>query len=236
VTLEFPKSLNGEDVAIATNLCRALGVRQEIVTHDVVGFADDPLLTSMSQSLQCSQIAYLSVMRYVHWYEGDTIVMGGEILFQKHWNPATKEPDWYYVYREDEDAMTYRFSQHHSIPVINEYFSYTPELFYSWFNDPLVQEVFTNPYKLSMVSSKNRILTERYFKPQGIEPATTTKRHGYEQLLAFNELTQARLRSELIPPQDARIPISTVRSLYERARLPGTCEQLGVLGTNVERV
>lgn len=213
VTLEFPDHMNAEDVATAVKLCRELNIRHEVVPHDVARFAEESMCESMARLHTCSQIAYLSVLRYVNWYEGDTVVLGGEILLQKHWVKGV--PDWYFVYREDEDALTYRFSEYFNIPVINEFMSYTPELFFSWLLHPAVQDVFNNSiYKLSMISSKNAILKLLYFDALGIQPAATTKRHGYEQMLVLNERMQERFRSQLLPMQEARIPVRQLMEMY----------------------
>jgi hypothetical protein len=211
ITLEFPNKLNIGDVTTAVETCKAIKIPHEVVHHNVEEFAASDMFKTMSSLHSCSQIAYLSVMRYAPWFDAYTVCLGGEILFQKHWDNFGRNPQWYYVYREDEDAMTYRFSMYHDIPVINEFMTYTPGLFFSWFNHPRVQDLFhgeSGRYKLSMISSKNSILNECYFKPLGIEPSAKVKHHGYEQLMAFNETVQASLRANLLPMQEARVSVN----------------------------
>ena len=76
-----------------------------------------------------------------------------------------------------------RFSNHYNIPLVNEWFSYTPELLLYYLENPKIQELVTDRfnYKLSSVSSKNKILRRLcpYIMPK-------KKTHGFESLIAFN--------------------------------------------------
>jgi hypothetical protein len=94
-----------------------------------------------------------------------------------------KNSHWYYTFRENEDASAMRFSNHYNIPLVNEWFSYTPELLLYYLENPKIQELVTDRfnYKLSSVSSKNKILRRLcpYIMPK-------KKTHGFESLIAFN--------------------------------------------------
>jgi hypothetical protein len=108
-------------------------------------------------------------------------VMGGEMLLKRHVDHS--ESKWYYCIRENEDASAMRFSLKYNIPLVNEWFSYTPEMIGYYLEDPEIQRLITERYnyKLSSVSSKNEIL-QRLF-PNIIDKVKT---HGYEQLMGFN--------------------------------------------------
>jgi hypothetical protein len=107
--------------------------------------------------------------------------MGGEALLTRQVNK--NDSFWYYTFRENEDASAMRFTNKFSIPLVNEWFSYTPELLLYYLEDPDIQKLVTNKfnYKLSSVSSKNAILAKLY-------PSIRYKKktHGFESLLAFN--------------------------------------------------
>jgi ABC-type dipeptide/oligopeptide/nickel transport system permease component len=109
--------------------------------------------------------------------------MGGEALLTRA--VSLDNSYWYYTFRENEDASAMRFSNQYNIPLVNEWFSYTPELLLYYLENPSIQELTTNRfnYKLTSVSSKNKILKR-------LCPYATPKKktHGFESLLAFNHL------------------------------------------------
>jgi hypothetical protein len=69
------------------------------------------------------------------------------------------------------------------VPLVNEWFSYTPELLLYYLETPQIQQLVNTRfnYKLSSVSSKNSIL--KLLCPYVSEKKKT---HGFENLLAFN--------------------------------------------------
>jgi allantoicase len=125
--------------------------------------------------------------------------MGGEIYLQKHLKPSLNindnQYDWYYIYREDEDAMTYRYAQATGHPLINEVFSYTPELMHAWINSPTVT---------ALLSSKPQIFSELYPR----QTLATTKQHGYERLLMTNTRVRDHLRELVLPSTTIQLPVS----------------------------
>jgi hypothetical protein len=107
-------------------------------------------------------------------------VMGGELLLSRHIDKNSNY--WYYTFRENEDASAMRFSNFFNIPLVNEWFSYTPEIMLYFLESKFgVQEMLSDRYKLTSVSSKNDILRKLYPNVR-----KKTKTHGFEKLLAFN--------------------------------------------------
>jgi hypothetical protein len=108
-------------------------------------------------------------------------VMGGELMLRRNIN--TDPSHWYFCFRENEDGCIMRFSMKYNIPVVNEFFSYTPELMLHYLTHPKIQSLVNTKYnyKLSSVTSKNAILKE-------LVPSLRkkSKTHGFEKLLAFN--------------------------------------------------
>ena len=98
-------------------------------------------------------------------------------------NTNTDPSTWHYCFRENEDASAMRFSNLYNIPLVNEYFSYTPELLLYYLEHADIKSLISNKYnyKLSSVSSKNAIL-----KKLVPEIRVRKKTHGFEKLLAFN--------------------------------------------------
>jgi hypothetical protein len=83
-----------------------------------------------------------------------------------------------------------RFSIKYGIPLVNEWFSYTPEMMAYYLEYPRINSLVTERfnYKISSVSSKNEILRE--FMPDITEKIKT---HGYEKLMGFNGETYENL-------------------------------------------
>jgi len=112
-------------------------------------------------------------------------VMGGEMLLRRQ-VPSDRDSFWYYVIRENEDASAMRFSLKYNIPLVNEWFSYTPEMMVYYLRHPTIVKMVSERFnfKLGSVSTKNSVLYE--YMPSLVRKAKTT---GYEKLLGFNEET-----------------------------------------------
>ena len=120
-------------------------------------------------------------------------IMGGEQLLRK--NVTSDNVYWCHHFRENEDASAMRFSFKYNIPLVNEWFSYTPEMMLFFLEDPDIQNLINNPnYKITSVSSKNGILKKLY-----PEIRAKHKTHGFERLLGFNIETYNIMKEQLIP-------------------------------------
>jgi len=88
-----------------------------------------------------------------------------------------------------------RFSNMYNVPLVNEWFSYTPELLLYWLEDTDINKLVTTKfnYKLTSVSSKNDIL-----KRLVPEIRVRKKTHGFENLLGFNFQAYRQLTSKQI--------------------------------------
>lgn len=191
-TIKFKDDYNANDVNEAIDLAKDLDVPLHIIDFDVKDFYNSGQASEFGQKLQCTQITYL-VVYYSILKLGLPSVMGGELLLRRNIN--TDPSSWYYCIRENEDASAMRFTQTFNIPLVNEYFSYTPELMLYYLEDPNIYNLVTTRlnYKLSSVSSKNAILKQllpdiRFRK----------KTHGYEKLLGFNFEAYRSLANEQI--------------------------------------
>lgn len=181
VFIKFKNDYNIEDYKVALSVANELDIKLKIFEFDVKEFYLSGKSAELSRALQCSQIAYLTVYNAILHFRQPAI-MGGELLLKRHVCPDYSK--WYYCFRENEDASAMRFSKKYEIPLINEWFSYTPEMIGYYLNNHEIQKLINEKYnyKLSSVSSKNSILQNLF---PNIVPKIKT--HGYEKLLGFNK-------------------------------------------------
>jgi hypothetical protein len=180
VTIKFKHGYNDYDVQESYRIANELNLEVEAYDFDVEEFLYSGEADEFGKKLQCTQITYLMVYHTVMKL-GMPAVMGGEVLMRRNIN--TNPSSWYYCFRENEDASAMRFSNTYGIPLVNEYFSYTPELLLYWLELPMIEKLVNEKYnyKLASVSSKNAIL-----KSLVPEIKERVKTHGFEKLLAFN--------------------------------------------------
>lgn len=192
VMTRFKNDYNSHDVMSAIDLCNQLDVPLEFIEFDVIDFLYSGEAAEFGKSLQCTQITYLTIYHTIMKL-GMPAVMGGEVLLRR--NIGTTPSSWYYCFRENEDASAMRFTNTYGIPLVNEYFSYTPELLLHYLKRPEIKSLVTTRlnYKLASVSSKNAIL--KTLLPELIERKKT---HGFEQLIAFNFEAYRTLASQQI--------------------------------------
>ena len=178
--IKFKDDYNISDVNEAIDLANDLDIPLSIIDFDVKDFLYSGHAEEFGQKLQCTQITYLMVY-YSILKIGMPAVMGGEVLLKRNIN--TTPSTWYYSIRENEDCSAMRFSNMYNVPLVNEWFSYTPELLLYWLEDTDINKLVTTKfnYKLTSVSSKNDIL-----KRLVPEIRVRKKTHGFEKLLAFN--------------------------------------------------
>lgn len=191
-TIKFKDDYNISDVSEAAELAKELDVKLEYIDFDVKDFLYSGEASEFGQHLQCTQITYLMVYHSI-LKTGLPAVMGGELLLKRNIN--TDPSTWYYCLRENEDCSAMRFSLKYNLPLVNEYFSYTPELMLYYLEDPDIQQLVTTKYnyKLTSVSSKNNIL-----KKLLPEIRVRKKTHGFEKLLGFNYEAYRQLSSDQI--------------------------------------
>lgn len=186
--IRFTGGQNEGDYQTSLRIAEELNFPLSIIDFDVVDFYFSGAAAEFAAEIQCRQIAYLSVYNAIRNH-GFASVMGGEMLLRRTISRG-RESEWYYTFRENEDASAMRFSIKYNIPLVNEWFSYTPEMMAYYLEHPGIQHLVETKYnyKLGSVSSKNAIL-----KNLVPELSTRIKTHGYENLLAFNTETYFEL-------------------------------------------
>jgi hypothetical protein len=178
--INFIGEYNSEDRVVAQQICNELNVKLEILDFDVIDFYRSGQAHEFAEAIQCRQIAYLSVYHHIKKLQVPS-VMGGEMFLRRHTDIAGSK--WYYVIRENEDGSAMRFTLKYNVPLVNEWFSYTPEMMGYYLDHPAIQSLITTRfnYKLGSVSSKNAIL--KSLMPDLVDKVKT---HGYEKLMGFN--------------------------------------------------
>lgn len=185
--IKFTNDANIEDYYEVQKVCKELNVKFNTIEFDVIDFYKSGAAHEFAKELQCRQIAYLTIYYNILKMQLPA-VMGGEMLLRRH--VTTTDSKWYYCIRENEDASAMRFSIKYNIPLVNEWFSYTPEMIGYYLENPDIQSLITERYnyKLASVSSKNEILYQ--LMPELVKKTKTT---GYEKLLGFNGETYREL-------------------------------------------
>lgn len=190
--IKFKDDYNLSDVNEAVDVAKELDLNLHVIDFDVKDFLYSGEASVFGKELQCTQITYLMVYHAI-LKVGMPAVMGGEVFLKRNIN--TDPSTWYYCIRENEDASAMRFSKKFNIPLVNEYFSYTPELLlYYLEQEDIINLVNTRyNYKLTSVSSKNDILKK-------LVPAIRVRKktHGFEKLLAFNFEAYRQMSGEQI--------------------------------------
>ena len=210
VTIRFTNGFNASDVREAEIIAEELNLPLEIIDFDITDFYYSGQAEEFGNKLQCTQITYLMV--YFNILKlGVPAVMGGELLLRRQ--ISMTDNYWFYTFRENEDASAMRFSNLFNIPVVNEWFSYTPELMLYYLEDHAIQSLVTakDNFKLGSVSSKNAILRRLYPSVRKKE-----KTHGFERLLVFNlhEAYQGLEHNQIrrLEPSLDGIPMNTIIS------------------------
>lgn len=188
VFIRFKDGYNEDDYFNSWKVCADLRIDLESIDFDVKDFYHSGAAAEFAAEIQCRQIAYLSVYYHIKQLNMPA-VMGGEMLLRRQVY-RDRDGEWYYVFRENEDASAMRFSLKYGIPLVNEWFSYTPEMMAYYLTHPTIESLVTerHNYKLGSVTTKNRVLRE--YMPELIEK---TKTHGYERLIGFNMESYDRL-------------------------------------------
>lgn len=210
--IKFTNDANIGDYYEVQRVCKELNVKFNAIDFDVIDFYKSGAAQEFAKELQCSQLAYLSVYYSVLKLQMPS-VMGGEMFLRRHVN--TTGSRWYYCIRENEDCSAMRFSLKYNVPLVNEWFSYTPEMVLYYLENPDIQSLITTRYnyKLSSVTSKNKIL-EKLFP----SVPWKIKTNGYEKMIGFNfeayKVLEREYPKRLVPNLDGIYIDEVVKQLY----------------------
>jgi hypothetical protein len=212
IFIKFKNDYNLQDLVLAEKISTELDIPLTVVEVDVKEFYNSGEAWEFSKEIQCRQMAYLTVYSQILKL-GVPAIMGGEMLLRRYTDCEGSK--WYYCFRENEDASAMRFTLKYNIPLVNEWFSYTPEMMAYHLEHPMVNKLITERYnyKMSSVSTKNDIL--KSYMPDILDKIKT---HGYEKLMGFNGETYENLHRSHIrrlePSLDGIFIDNLKRQLY----------------------
>jgi hypothetical protein len=178
--IKLENDFNIGEVEEAKAIANELDIKLDVLDFNVRDFFYSGEATEFGELIQSTQLTYIMVYKNILKL-GAPAVMGGEAGITKQ--VSENGSFWYYAFRENEDASAMRFSNKFDIPLVNEWFSYTPELLLYYLESDGIKKLITDKYnyKLTAASSKNQILETMYSKFRKKE-----KKHGFESLLALN--------------------------------------------------
>lgn len=210
VFIKFVGDYNLHDLELAIQITNGLDIKLEIIPFDILNYYRNGMAFEFAKELQCSQMAYLSVYHHIAKL-GVPAVMGGEMLMKRHVKPSGSE--WFYCFRENEDASAMRFSNKYHIPLVNEWFSYTPEMMGYYLERPRIQDMLTDKHngKMTSVSTKNTVLN--YLHP-GLLPKIKTT--GFEKLLGFNGESYANLATTFVKRLEPSLDGIYIKDVYKK--------------------
>jgi hypothetical protein len=183
IFIRFVGNYNLEEYYHAVKTANDLGIELSVFDYDIVDNFHSGELTEFADSFQCSTIMQAVLCHSVHKLQSPTII-GQKTIFRK--KITLNNVDWYYSFPETANASNIRYSLKYHIPVISEWFSYTPEsIAYLLDNIDLNSETYK--FKLSTNSTQNQIFNQLIPKL-----TITTHKTGYENL--YGLMTEFLLR------------------------------------------
>lgn len=183
IFIRFVGDYNLNEYYHAVKTANDLGVELSVFDYDIVDNYHSGELTEFADSFQCGNIMQAVLCHSVHKLQSPAII-GQEIIFRK--KVTLNNVDWCYYFPETSNASFIKYSIKHHVPVISEWFSYTPEsIAYLLDNIDLYTETYK--FKVSTNSTQNQIFNE--LMP---ELTMTTHKNGYENL--YGLMTEFLLR------------------------------------------
>ena len=167
------------EVNDAVKTANALGVDYEFFDFDVLKFYVSGEAKEMAIKYTCYLFPMLVYYKVSALIASNPCIFCGEILLEKH-KDANQNRIWHYRFQETLEAATRRVSQDIGIPIVMEWYTYTPELMLYFLESPLVVNLVNKPStRVSSTPIKNDIL--KTLVP-AVKDTNKTKTWGYENL------------------------------------------------------
>ena len=195
VFIKFKNDYNIHELVAAQAIADSVGVNLEILPFDIINYVRSGYAQEMAKELQTHKLGFLSVYRGVNELQAPA-VMGGSLTFFR--NPTLTGSIWKADITESESASI-RASIKYNVPLVQEWFSYTPEVMGYFLEDPTIHWVITERYNYKGWTDgmKNEIFQK--WMPDIIKKNKGT---GYEYLTGFMTETNNLLRRSIIPNYD----------------------------------
>jgi hypothetical protein len=194
VTVRFENNYNLEEVIEAAAVCEELGLPHRIIDFDVKDFYYSGEAAELCKEIQCSQLAFLVLLAVINKMHLPSII-GCELQLTKE--VEFNSSHWYMRLIEYMDTSHMKLALKINVPIVSEWFSYTPELMLYYLEQKELEDLVydTENYKLSITSTKNQVLKKLIPELRKKDKAT-----GYERLKGFQQEVNGNLSSLLIKP------------------------------------
>ena len=185
--IRFIGGYNDHELIAAREVTDDLGINLEVIDFDVIDFYRSGYAGELASAVQSHNMAFVAVYSQILKLQAPAI-MGGSFTFTR--DPSMTGSDWKADFTECESASV-RLSLKYSVPLIQEWFSYTPEVIGYFMEHPVFQRVVTDRYNYKNFtdSSKNPVFKE--WMPSIIGKH---KKNGYEYLTGLRHETDFFLK------------------------------------------
>lgn len=152
--LKFPVGLNSHDTTIAIHQCKKYNIIPKFVNVNFETFINEHMIDTAKKYQTYSFVQTLHAY-YIGQLHEDVLLVD-KVNLRRDVNP---DLSWSYIRSEDFDFWPERFNSFNEKKVINNFFSYSPELIYSFLTLPVIQELVKKQTsgKISLNSLKNLI-------------------------------------------------------------------------------
>ena len=183
------------EVNAAIETANNIGIDYEFFDFDVLKFYVSGEAKEMAIKYTCYLFPMLVYYKVSTLIASNPCIFCGEILLEKH-KDIHQSSVWHYRFQETLEAATHRVSQDTGIPIVMEWFTYTPELMLYFLESPqIINLVAQRSYKVASTPFKNYIL--KTLVPS-IKDSNKQKTWGYENLT--NMVTEANWQFTSVMP------------------------------------
>lgn len=181
------------NAAIAT--ANILGVNYELYDFDVFDFYLSGEAKEIAVKYTCSEFGILVYYKLCMIYASHPCIFCCEVLLEKR-KDNDLNPVWYIRFQETLEAATHRVTRDTGIPIVMEWYYYTPELLLYFLESSYVQRLVNNR---SMYATSTRVKNDilRQLVPD-VRDSTKSKTYGYENLT--NMLLEANWQFKYLMP------------------------------------
>lgn len=189
IMLKMENNYNLHEIKYANKLANELDLKIEYIDINMYDFFYSGEAAEISKDTQCCQIILCALYKIIKKLNFPSLFGGSTLLTR---NIKINPTNWYFTLLETDESSSIRFSKLTGIPVISDFFNYTPELMLIYLENPMIQNIINTRYnyKLKLENSKNNIL--KVLVP---EISLRTKNHGLEKIIPFGEETYRMLAS-----------------------------------------
>jgi hypothetical protein len=200
--VKFNDDLNLHDISFAIAFCEEHELKYDIIHLNVEDFWNSPALIECADETKCFSPMLCAYFQFFDQMDELPVIGMGEGCICKHrfllpdYEPGVSPyplTPWDIVETEKNIAATRHFIQQKR-PSIPSFFRYTPEMMYSFFDDPIMHELSRNERvgKLSSSTSKFEIY-HRYYPDLRKRPEFSGFEKLHDQEVGLRALLKQRL-------------------------------------------